>query len=342
MKKTVITGAGGFVGRYVIGEFRARGYRVVAADIDGNPPEGLPGDVDYRRCDVTQPDSLKGLFDGADVVVHMAAVVSLTAPPPLMLKVNRDGVENACREAMRAGAGRFLHFSSASVYGVGSKASSETSPKRPGNLYESTKQMGEEVARRRHSEHGLPVTIIQPAEIYGPGRTYGEAMGLIMMARAGWSLYPGRADNLIGHVHVEDAARAARFLAELPEAEGETYIVSDNTPIASGEMIRHAARLMGIPRWRGPWLHVSPNVIKAAAEIADFASKLTKTPPLFEKGALRYMFDDFHFDNSKLLATGFELKYPDYREGVKETIQWIKDNAKKISHIGPKKTAGKV
>jgi nucleoside-diphosphate-sugar epimerase len=52
---------------------------------------------------------------------------------------------------------------------------------------------------------------------------------------------------------------------------------------------------------------------------------LDKEPP-FEADALNYLKGNYWMDNTKLMETGFELKYPSFRDGMPETIQWYEEN----------------
>jgi len=71
----------------------------------------------YRRGDVRDPEALQGAFASADVVVHLAFLVTGTAPGEVTRAVNVDGTLNAFRAAAAAGARRFVYASSVAAYG---------------------------------------------------------------------------------------------------------------------------------------------------------------------------------------------------------------------------------
>ena len=73
--------------------------------------------MEYRRGDVRDPDALRDAFDGADVVVHLAFLVTGAAPAEVIRAINVTGTLNAFRAAAAAGARRFVYASSVAAYG---------------------------------------------------------------------------------------------------------------------------------------------------------------------------------------------------------------------------------
>jgi nucleoside-diphosphate-sugar epimerase len=73
--------------------------------------------MEYRQGDVRDPDALQEAFDGADVVVHLAFLITGNASRETMRSINVDGTLNAFRAAAAAGARRFVYASSVAAYG---------------------------------------------------------------------------------------------------------------------------------------------------------------------------------------------------------------------------------
>jgi nucleoside-diphosphate-sugar epimerase len=73
--------------------------------------------MEYRQGDVRDPEALKAAFDGADVVVHLAFLITGNARPQTIRAINVDGTLNAFRAARAAGAERFVYASSVAAYG---------------------------------------------------------------------------------------------------------------------------------------------------------------------------------------------------------------------------------
>ncbi len=73
--------------------------------------------LEYRRGDVRDPAALRDAFAGADVVVHLAFLVTGAASAEVLRSVNVDGTLNAFRAAAEVGARRFVYASSVAAYG---------------------------------------------------------------------------------------------------------------------------------------------------------------------------------------------------------------------------------
>src|SRR3954453_11024202 len=73
--------------------------------------------MEYRQGDVREPDALKDAFKGADVVVHLAFMITGNASREAIRAINVEGTLNAFRAAGAAGARRFVYASSVAAYG---------------------------------------------------------------------------------------------------------------------------------------------------------------------------------------------------------------------------------
>jgi nucleoside-diphosphate-sugar epimerase len=82
-----------------------------------DPAEHGWAKMEYRQGDVRDPEALKAAFAGADVVVHLAFMITGNARPETIRAINVDGTLNAFRAARQAGAARFVYASSVAAYG---------------------------------------------------------------------------------------------------------------------------------------------------------------------------------------------------------------------------------
>jgi nucleoside-diphosphate-sugar epimerase len=112
----------------------------------------------------------------------------------------------------------------------------------------------------------------------------------------------GKGSNRLPIVHVTDAARALVHLAGLPREQlaGHTFLAADGADATLRELLAETATLMGRkPPGSAPVWLVSLIAGRCSAEAMTF---------------------DAHVDNSALLATGFEYRYPSIKEGVPQTL----------------------
>src|SRR6185295_6704019 len=183
--KALVTGANGFLGRHVVGALLARGVDVramvrPAARLDAL---GWPSSVEVFRADLRTSRDLARAFEGVDVLIHLAAVVSGGEDAQFAGTV--AGTERLL-EAMAGGACRRLVLcSSFSVYDYSSTRGTldEGSPlHQPPDVYTRdgytiSKWWQERVARSFAEKHGWDLTVLRPGFIWGRDHGYLAALG---------------------------------------------------------------------------------------------------------------------------------------------------------------------
>ncbi|MEM2047746.1 MAG: NAD(P)-dependent oxidoreductase, partial [Candidatus Jordarchaeales archaeon] len=237
----LVTGAGGFNGRRMVRFLSEKGYLVRATDVRGDVADEIraSGASEFVRADLVRRDGLERLVKDVDVVFHIAALFDYLAPLEKLRLVNVEGTKNLLDAVVKeGGVSRVIVWSSVAVYGIVNERNyrlpvtedQPLTPECPG-AYDRSKREQEEVALRYFREHELPVTVIRPAPIYGPGNMYG-VYNLIWFVAKG--VLPFLSENAakisLPLVHVDDVCGAAHFLAGRKEAVGEIYnVVDDNT-----------------------------------------------------------------------------------------------------------------
>ena len=108
--KVVLAGAFGNLGAEILKALCSGGYEVVAADLKERPVEGTEGKYAFRAIDATDPETLKGLCDGADAVI---TTMGLTGASTRFSSYDIDlkGNLNLYEEAKRAGVKKFHYIS---------------------------------------------------------------------------------------------------------------------------------------------------------------------------------------------------------------------------------------
>src|SRR4051812_34318284 len=130
--------------------------------------------LEYRRGDVRDRDALEDAFRGADVVVHLAFMITGTASRQTIRAINVDGTLNAFRAAVAAGVSRFVYASSVAAYGFHAENPqplTEEWPVRPAaHLFyaqekaEIERQLAVEAARPRE----IDLSLRRPPIVLGP------------------------------------------------------------------------------------------------------------------------------------------------------------------------------
>lgn len=197
------------------------------------------------------------------------------------------------------------------------------------NDYSVTKWKQEQVIYRYYKEKGLPVTIIRPSAIYGPGSDYGLGGIVITLAEGFWPILPADLMNfLVVSVHVRDVARAAYFLAQQEEAIGEDYNLNDDSVIDQLEFLKTAGLLLGRKVRAVPLLYLSAIEPLAILYIrmGEWLQKhfeVFELPRIFEESSAHYVSNSYWISNEKIKRLGFRLEYPDFKVGLRDTIAWF-------------------
>ena len=129
--------------------------------------------MEYRQGDVRDPAALRDAFGSADVVVHLAFLVTGTAPAEVNRAVNVDGTLNAFRAAAETGARRFVYASSVAAYGFhpdNPVGMTEEWPVRPARLFYAREKAELELALRAEADRsaGLALYLLRPPLVLGP------------------------------------------------------------------------------------------------------------------------------------------------------------------------------
>jgi nucleoside-diphosphate-sugar epimerase len=254
---TLVTGAFGCIGAWVVKRLLGQGERPVVYDVGDDPwrmrmivgPERL-GAVTVRRGDIADTEALVRLVgeQGITRIIHLAAwqVPLCRQDPPGGARVNVVGTANVfeAARAHRERVRRVVYFSSAAVFGPPALYPpgpvADDAPPRPATHYGVYKVANEETARIYWEEHRIPSAGFRPLSVYGPGRDFGLtadptlAMKAAVLGRS-FTIRWGGATDLI---YADDVARAAVAGAEsdlegarVYNLHGESARIADLVPM---------------------------------------------------------------------------------------------------------------
>ncbi len=328
IKTILVTGATGFIGGAVARRLRAEGCAVRALVRRNSDTAALTAaGIELRQGDITHAGSVRAAAEGADAIIHCAALASDWGPWETFARINTDGARNVFDAALRAGAKRVVHFSTADVFGIytdGRLIDDSFPLKKSGFPYTDTKVDAEEIAFSYARERGLPVSVLRPAWVYGPGdRTFLPEIDHAMRTRQ--MVFFGSPRNTMSLAYVDNLADAVMLALTSEEAVGQGYLVCDGAEISWKALTERLADALGLPM---PKLTIPFPVAQAVAAASETLARLTKSPkrPIMTRYALEFTGRNLRYSNGKISGKlGFEPKVLP-AEGMNKTIDWLKSS----------------
>jgi len=321
----VVTGANGHIGANLVRALIDSGRPTrCLVHVNYQAIDGL--DTEFAYGDVGDLDSLCAAFEGADVVYHLAACISISMSNwPSLEAINVSGTRNVVEACLRNGVRRLVHFSSIHAM-VQEPFSVPVDERRPLAIstryppYDRSKAAAEnEVCCG--IENGLDAVIVSPTAVVGPNdyepSYFGEA--LLLMA---YRKLPALVTGGFNWVDVRDVVDGA-IRAEKLAPTGEKYLLSGHW-VSMCDIAAMIADITGTmpPRFTFPlWLaHVSVPFI-------NVMSRFNGKRPLYTAASLRALRSNRHINHEKATR---DLGYHPrpFRETIVDTLRWFQENGK--------------
>ena len=326
MKKILITGATGFLGRYLIEHFQAAGYRIRLLVRNPARLNFRRGSLEVITGDLADPGTLKRAVQDMSAVIHAAALSSFwEGEHERMFLVNVEGTRNLVEACIEANVEKLVHIGSTTQLGIPTQAHSTIHEKNAPadersdtgaeflNMYARTKYLaGQEVLAG--VEKGLPAVSVLPGIMIGPGDwNQGSPSFFAMAARGKLKFTP---TGNYGLVDVRDVARGTEILLESERKRGESCImVSKN--MSAGEFFQRVARSVGTQIVDRP---PPIKLLKTAGGFLEKISGITGREPVLtkEKAAMLTREKEILY-SGELFRKEFQFTYTDIQATIKAT-----------------------
>ena len=318
MAKFFVTGATGFIGGEIVKQLIGRGHKVVALVRSPDRTTMLKAlGVEMHTGDITDRETLKAPMSGVDGVFHVAAWYKIGVKEPLADQINVDGTRNVLQCMRALGIPRGVYTSTVAVFSDTKGAVPDETYRYDGphlSDYDRTKWIAHYRVALPKIEDGLPLSIVMPGVVYGPGDTSGLRTALVDLLRGRLLMTPAR--TAFCWSHVEDTARG-HILAMEKGRPGETYIITG--PRHSFEQAFDvAARLAHV---RAPVMHPGPHTMRAMSQVMKVAGRFVTLPPALQPEALRVLAGTTYFgaNDKAVRELGFTARPLD--EGLAQTLE---------------------
>ena len=248
-KTIFITGGAGFIGSALAGRLVDRNRLVIYDNLTRNSlkDKAIQHHTNLKMVegDVLNLEHLTEAMQGADVIVHCAAIAGIDTvikSPVTTMRVNMVGSANVLDAAARLSrCDRVVCFSTSEVFGQQSFRSTETDSTVMGKIgearwtYAVSKLAEEHLAVAYHQEKWLPTTVVRPFNVYGPGQV-GEGALRIFIQRAIKNQpiqIHGDGTQIRAWCYVDDMVDGVLLAISHPKAIGESFNIGNQRAVTT-------------------------------------------------------------------------------------------------------------
>jgi NAD dependent epimerase/dehydratase len=316
-KKVLITGSEGFIGSHLTERLVELGAEVTAL-VQYNSfnnwgwidtfDEKIKNSINVITGDIREYDNVKRMVRGQDVIFHLAALIAIPysyVSPMAYVRTNVEGTTNILEACRNYDIQKIVHTSTSETYGTALYVPiDEKHPMQGQSPYSASKIAADKMAESFYRSFGTPVAVIRPFNTYGPRQSARAVIPTIISQilsgkreiRLG-SLTPTRDFN-----YVKDTVEAFISVAESDKTIGQVVNAGSNHEISIGDLANKIIEIFG----------EDVNIICDEERFRPEKSEVNR----------------LWADNKKIKRlTGWQPKYT-LDEGLKETIDWIKNNMK--------------
>ena len=325
-KKTLVTGAGGFIGSHLVEELIKIGANVRAfvhynSRNDWGMLEFLPKDilteVEFSAGDIQDPFFVRKAVKGCNIIFHLAALIGIPysyIAPQSYISVNVQGTLNILQACLDEDVERVFHTSTSEVYGTAKYVPiDETHPVNPQSPYAASKEASDKLAESYYLSFGLPVVIIRPFNTFGPRQSARAVIPTIICQALG-SREPhstrqalerkvvklGNLEPVRDITYVKDTVSGFIGVAAAQDCVGQVFNIGAGHGVSVGELVKTISKIMN------NGIHIE-------------IDKKRKRP---EKSEVMELICDY----SKVKnISGWEPKYS-LEQGLIESKEWIERN----------------
>ncbi len=248
----LVTGAAGFIGRALVTRLAREGYQVKAFDLAATPPAGWDESVRYVAGDVCDPSRVQEAARGAQTIFHLAAITLDSGTLDQHMAVTVEGTRHVMQAAAQTGA-KVVLTSSVVCYGEKLQQHIDLDEAlpwgKPTGFYSTCKQKQELLAREMSAQHGVPLVVVRPGNVYGPGSPQWVTAALVELRRGTPALIGG-GNSDANLVFVDNLVEALVLAAANPAAVERAYNIADGFGVTWKQYFGDLAQLGSAPRPR--------------------------------------------------------------------------------------------
>lgn len=316
-KKILITGAEGFIGSHLTERLVELGAEVTAL-VQYNSfnnwgwidtfDKNIKNSINIVTGDIREYDGMKRIIKGQEVVFHLAALIAIPysyLSPMAYVKTNVEGTTNVLEACREYDVEKIVHTSTSETYGSALYVPiDEKHPLQGQSPYSASKIGADKIAESYFKSFNLPVATIRPFNTYGPRQSARAVIPTIIS-----QILSGKNEIKLGSLtptrdfnYVKDTAEAFIKIAESEKTIGEVINAGSNYEISIGDTVKKI-------------IHIIGRDVKIICDEKRIRPENSEVNRLWA-------------DNNKIKELTEWIPQYSIDDGLKETIQWIKNNMK--------------
>lgn len=328
MKKILLTGCSGYIGRTMVSYMKQRRFSVFG--FDRRPYPYPVSDLDgFSQGDLQDEALLQRALDGIDTVFHLAAA---RVDWGLSDEEYFEDNVTVTRKLLDIGRGQaiknWVFFSTVSVMGSSASSLDESAPIAPITAYGESKAQAEALFRQfANEEPSARILIIRPSVVFG--RDSPDNTNVYRLMDAIYNnkfVMVGKGDAIKTTSYIENVIACTLFLIERMQEGVQTFIYVDEPKLSTAETVRLICRFLQKrpPRWNIPLGIAAP-----LAHLADVAAAVTRKDLPITAARIKKFCRSTNYDASAVRNLGFEQPIP-IEEGLRRTVEWYLRGVRKV------------
>ncbi len=323
VQPVLVTGATGFIGQQVVHKLLAADLAVRALVLpEETPPEEWGKAAELVRGSIDDPEAVSQAVEKAGTVIHLAAVVSDWGDETRFWRFTVDGSRLVFQQARENGS-RVVLASSIVVYGdrIRHGACPEETPYgKTFGPYGRTKQAQEKLAWEHHRNMGMRLTVVRPANVYGPGSGPWLHDIIKVLSTGAPGLVSGGQGNA-GLAYVDNVADILLLAAAADTAEGRVYNACDGLDVTWRQYFSDLADMIGV---KEPGSVPRPLAAVGASAMESLWKLFSiKTRPPLTREALNLIGSDNRIPRDRIRRElGYEPQVG-YKAGLERTRKYV-------------------
>ena len=320
-----VTGATGHIGNVLVRELLARGETVRAIVPPFEDIKSLDGlEVEIVESDVRDVNSLIKTFRSAEIVYHLAGIVTISSGnDDFLYRVNVEGTKNVVNACLKNKVKRMVYVSSVHAlkeppHGTVIDETCDYDPECTRGSYDRSKALAS-LEVLKGIDKNLDAVLVCPSGVIGPYDYRISQMGHLFINFMKGDL-KASVDGAYDFVDVRDVAKGIILACENGKC-GESYILAGEQ-ISVQDLFLELEKLTGIET---PSLKVPLWLVKAVSKISPLYYKITGKEPLFTTYSIEVVNSNSKISSDKACN---ELGYfpRPIKKSIKDSVEWIKEN----------------